>query len=38
MRAFQDTRNTSMEAEQLNAITNSIQDLRTRNTELRRFL
>ncbi|MEI7843373.1 MAG: peptide chain release factor 2 [Gallionellaceae bacterium] len=27
-----------MEAEQLNALTNKIQDLRTRNTELRRYL
>jgi len=27
-----------MEAEQLNALTNKIQDLRTRNVELRRYL
>jgi len=27
-----------MEAEQLNALTNKIQDLRTRNLELRRYL
>jgi len=27
-----------MEAEQLNALTNMIQDLRTRNLELRRYL
>jgi hypothetical protein len=31
-------RQTDMEAEQLNAITNKLQDLRTRTVELRRYL
>jgi hypothetical protein len=37
--AFQSSgRRHKMEAEQLNAISNKIQDLRTRNVELRRYL
>jgi len=38
MRGFQDTGSTSMEAEQLNALSNSIQNLRERSAELRRYL
>ena len=38
MRALHRTGTHIMEAEQLNALTNQLQDLRTRTTELRRYL
>ncbi len=38
MRVSQDTGNTSMEAEQINALTNQLQDMRARSNELRRYL
>ena len=38
MRAFQQTGIQNMEAEQLNLITNKLQDLRARTAELRRYL
>ncbi len=38
MRALPRTGKPIMEAEQLNAITHQLQDLRTRTTELRRYL
>jgi hypothetical protein len=38
MRAFKEPGTHSMEAEQLNALTNQLQDLSLRSAELRRYL